>query len=1044
MKRQGARYDHTAIERAWRAVWEKERLDVAAISGVKSAKRSRRKGPFYNLMMFPYPSAEGLHVGNMYAFTGSDIYGRFKRLQGYEVFEPIGLDGFGIHSENYALKIGRHPMDHAEVTEKRFYEQLHTIGAMYDWTRTVETYDPGYYRWTQWLFVQMFKHGLAYRGKAEVNWCPSCKTVLADEQVIDGCCERCGNIVEKRLLDQWFFRITAYAGKLLDNLKKLDWTEKVKVAQQNWIGQKQGIEITYDILTNDGSSAGEVVCFTTTPVNFAATFLVLSPEHPFVSRILQVTDAQRAADIRRYVTKTQQVSREERERQGKKKTGVFSGLYAVNHVTRERLPVWISDFVLTGVGTGAIQACPAHDARDYDFARTFGLPIRSVISFDTEVHIVVLKKFVSSDFSARLQKIAVYGEDRGEEYAVVAPRQMSEKVVRMVRNELTGPHAFAQADGTVAGVITKDGVLSNPDLCAEFFRSHGYGTDLWPVLADRYPFCYIGDGLMRQSGFLNGMPFARAMQKTMDYFEEKGWGKRVTAYHLRDWLISRQRYWGPPIPMIFCKECAAVGRSWFSTHEAKVMNIVSNNDMSGWPASKRLSAAMAGWYPVPERDLPVILPRIGDYRPGDDGVSPLAKHREFYETACPACGAKAVRETDVSDTFLDSSWYFLRYPSVHSGSNVAEVDRKKGVSDAMRGSLVAVHPSNGPAWAGDAGRGTPKKGSPLVGILGGTPVAGPAGTDRRMTVLEQTRRAASLELPWDPAITKTWLPVSLYTGGAEHSVLHLMYSRFVTMALHDWGLLPFDEPFPVFYAHGLIIKDGAKMSKSKGNVVNPDDYIGRYGADALRLYLMFTGPFDQGGDFRDSAMEGMSRWVGRVWRMALSAIEKHSKESGAKVETALQRTIQKVTADIEHRRYNTAIAALMTWTNLVADENGALGLADLSIFLRLLAPFAPFLTEELWHRAGETGPGIVPSASVHRAPWPDYDAAKVVDTSVTVVVQVDGKLRETFSLPSAGAVDRETVLARARKSDRIAHALGEAKEQKIIFIPGKLLNFVTR
>lgn len=522
----------TAIEEKWQKIWSQTKLNSPDVS---AADR-----PFYNLMMFPYPSAEGLHVGNMYAFTGSDIYGRFKRMQGYDVFEPMGLDGFGIHSENFALKIGRHPMDHAQKTEKNFYAQLNKIGAMFDWERTVETYDPGYYRWTQWLFVQMFKHGLAYRKTASVNWCPSDKTVLADEQVIDGKCERCGNIVEKRSLEQWFFRITEYAGKLLGNLSSLDWSEKVKVAQTNWIGKKEGINITYQVVGKNEEKIGEVTCFTTRPdTNFGATFVVLAPEHPLINQILKVIKKEEAVRITRYVEAAKAKSESVRIAEGQKKTGVFTGLYAINSLNERRMPLYISDFVLMNVGTGAVVGVPGHDKRDFAFAIQFDIPI-----------------------------------------------------IRVVKG----------ADGDVSNISQPDQVQEEAGLPAG------------------------KAGIMMNSEFLNDLDIHEATKKIMNYLIEKGWGKAVTTYHLRDWLISRQRYWGPPIPMIYCESCAK--------------------------NKKGERADMPGYYSVPEDQLPVLLPRIEDYKPGDDGIAPLAKHKEFYETICPGCKSKAVRETDVSDTFF--------------------------------------------------------------------------------------------------------------------------------------------------------------------------------------------------------------------------------------------------------------------------------------------------------------------------------------------------------------------------------------------------------
>jgi len=921
MSSQEGRYDHKTIEEKWRNVWLKEKLDQADISGAQK--------PFYNLMMFPYPSAEGLHVGNMYAFTGSDIYGRYKRMQGYDVFEPIGLDGFGIHSENYALKIGRHPMEHAKITQKNFYNQLHKIGAMFDWSQTVETYDPDYYRWTQWIFVQMFKHGLAYRGKASVNWCPSDKTVLADEQVIDGKCERCGNIVEKRLLDQWFFRITAYAEKLLENLPKLDWSEKVKVAQKNWIGKKEGINITYSVVDESGKEIDMITCFTTRPdTNFGATFVVVAPEHPFVAKMSTSASSvlkKKLRQVAAYLKKTASMSQEDRVAVGRKKTGVFTGLYCINQLTKYKMPLYVSDFVVMGFGTGAVVGVPGHDRRDFEFAKAFDLPI---------VRVVV-------------------GKD-GDTSPITKIEQVQEE-----------------------------------------------------------------EGTMTNSGFLDGLDIHEATNKMMDYLEEKGWGKRVTTYHLRDWLISRQRYWGPPIPMIFCKHCEKEGKSWFTIPEAaevgqsvipsehkrveeSLANASFSNKLRDPSLITRDDSWSAGWYPVPEHQLPVKLPYIEDYKPGNDGIAPLAKHKEFYETICPGCGAKAVRETDVSDTFLDSSWYFLRYTS----------------------------------------------------------------TDDKTCA-------------WNPERVRHWLPVSMYTGGVEHSVLHLLYSRFVTMAFHDWGLIShFEEPFTRFFAHGLVIKDGAKMSKSKGNVINPDEYIETYSCDALRLYLMFMGPFSDGGDFRDTAMEGMSRWVRRIWRLSLASLSNVSHLNDLEIKRALHKLVKKVTEDIERRHYNTAIAAMMEFTNLVDDKGGALGKEELGTFLKLLAPFAPYLAEELWQKiraevANENldvssvslaknrqrltgsqrrsqsevpqnffGSPHVPFTSIHLQPWPTYDTGELEEETVGLLVQVNGRLRDKIIVDTKQSKDQSVIEELVRKSEKVSKFLDGKSLKKIIFVPGRLINFV--
>jgi leucyl-tRNA synthetase len=741
------KFDHIKIEKKWQEEWLKEKIF--------SPQLSRVKNPFYNLMMFPYPSAEGLHVGNMYAFTGADVFGRFNRMQGKDVFEPIGLDGFGIHSENYAIKIGRHPKDHAKISEKHYYDQLHMIGNSFDWDRTLETYDPKYYRWTQWLFIQMFKKGLAYKGKAIVNWCPQDKTVLSDEQVIDGKCERCGSEVARREMSSWFFKITKYADRLLSNIEKIDWPEKIKVAQRNWIGKSNGMLINFK---KENGKALPV--FTTRPDTLnAVTFIVIADEKLY-------------------------------NKESKDKLGEFTGEYAIDPLSGKKLPVWKTNYVAPGYGTGNVMGVPAHDERDREFAEKYHLDI-----------------------------------------------------------------------------VEKD-----PD------------ESLWAKV------------------------------------EKEGWGKKQTNYHLRDWGISRQRYWGPPIPMINCKDC--------------------------------------GWQPVPESDLPVLLPDIKNFKPEGEGVSPLHNAPEGWKKVkCPKCSRVAERELDVSDTFLDSSWYFLRYPSIGS-----ETEDK---------------------------------------------------------------------LPFDPEITKKWLPVNAYIGGAEHAVLHLMYARFVTMVLKDLGLLDFEEPFPFLFGHGLIIKDGAKMSKSKGNVVNPDEYIAKFGADALRTYLMFLGPFDQGGDFRDTGIEGMSRFLGRVWRLFSSEVKVQKPE----VKVKMHQIIKKVTEDMSKFKYNTTIASIMELTNTIS-ASGA-DTESLKNLCLLLAPFAPHMTEELWVEY------LHMPFSIHKAPWPLYEAKYIVQKEATLVIQINGKVRSQLVIGSSDAADKEKVEKLARKDEKIAKYLDGVKIKNIIFVSGKILNFVT-
>jgi len=799
------KYNPSEVETKWQKVWEEKKVYKPDL---KKAEK-----PFYNLMMFPYPSAEGLHAGNMYAFVGADIFGRYMRMKGHSVFEPIGLDGFGIHSENYALKIGKNPMDQAKISQENFYNQLHLIGNGYDWDRTVETYDPNYYKWTQWLFIQMFKKGLAVKKKSPVNFCPSCKTVLADEQVIDGKCERCDTIVEKKDLEQWFFKITDYADRLLSNIPKLNWSEKVKIAQTNWIGKSEGMTVKFRV----EKLKKEIEVFTTRPDTlYGTTFLVLSPEHRLVNFLLE------SKEIKDYVDRAVKKSDIERQAEGKEKTGVFTGVYAINPVNNEEIPIYIADYVLSSYGTGAIMAVPAHDTRDYEFAKKYNVGIKQVIA---------------------------------------------------------GKNVSKEA--------------------------------------------YVGHGKIINSEDLNGLFYPKDKEKVINILSEKGIGKKEVHFHLRDWLISRQRYWGPPIPIIYCQKCGAVA--------------------------------------VSEKDLPVKLPYIENYKPIGTGKSPLATHPEFYNTKCPECNGEATRETDVSDTFLDSAWYFLRYTSTEVKDKIFEKE-----------------------------------------------------------------------------IIKKWLPVDMYIGGAEHSVLHLLYSRFMTMFLKDLGLIDFEEPYKRFFAHGLLIKEGAKMSKSKGNVITPDKYIAKFGADTMRCYLMFLGQFSQGGDFYDTGLEGMNRFLKRIWVFSNSVLLT-DKEEDREVLRMINKTIKEVSKDIERLSYNTVIAKLMEFYNFAVDKK-SLGKDTLEAFLRLLAPFAPHLTEELYQSKISSAKDF---SSIHSNLWPSYEEKHLVLNEFLVVVQVNGKVRDTLKIKSKDSEDQKTVERSAKGSKKIESYLKDKKLIKTVYIKGKIINFVT-
>jgi len=819
-----AGYDPAVVEPKWQSRWRER--------GTHETDLEHGRNPFYVLMMFPYPSAEGLHVGNLFAFTGNDIYGRFQRLRGHTVFEPFGYDAFGIHSENYALKVNEHPMRLIPANIANFRRQVERTGLMIDWRYSVDTTDPVYYRWTQWVFVQLFKQGLAYRKKAAVNWCPNDKTVLANEQVIAGRCERCGTAVEQRMLAQWFFRISDYAERLLKNLDWIDWSESTKTTQRNWIGRSDGAEISFRVLdpfeqagsstvtvTQEFRAEPEVIrVFTTRPDTvFGATYLVLAPEHPSLERL--TSDAQ-WDDVMAYRA---QAARQDivTRKVAKEKTGVFTGSYAMNPATRKPIPIWVADYVLMEYGTGAIMAVPGHDDRDFEFASTFDLPIVRVIAREHEA----------------------------------ASTPLHEPLIETERARLV------------------------------------------------------------HSGQFDGKSVADGHRAIVAWLEAKGSARATVNYRLHDWCISRQRYWGPPIPIIHCDRCGPV--------------VVS------------------------EQDLPVRLPDIPNFRPDDSGVSPLARHKEWYEVACPQCGAMGRRETDVSDTFLDSGWYFLRYPSV--------------------------------------------------------------GHD---------------DVPFDRALTKRWLPVDSYMRGNENTILHLLYSRFLTMVLHDMGYLDFEEPYKKFRAHGHIIRDGAKMSKTKGNIVVPDEYIAQWGADAFRTYLMFIGPFEEGGDFRDAGISGVRRFLDRLWSSVCAATAEG--EPDAAVMRKLHQTIKKVGDDIASLGYNTAIAAMMEYINVLRREERTPHRAEVEPLVQLVAPFAPHLAEEAWERLGH-------SVSVMDSGWPSYDETLARETLVNLAVQVNGKLRGTVSVtPNVG---QDEALEAALAEPAIAkYVTGEIR--KVVFVSGRLLSLV--
>ena len=807
------KYDYSKIEKKWQKFWEKNKTNQVDLDLAKK--------PFYNLMMFPYPSAEGLHVGNMYAFVHSDTYGRFTRLKGFDVFEPIGLDGFGIHSENYAIKIKEHIKEVSKRTEKHFYEQLHMIGNQYDWNRTVETYKPNYYKWTQWLFLQMHQKGLAYRNMAPVNWCPSCKTVLSDEQVISGRCERCGTETEKRQMEQWFFKITDYAERLLENLSWIDWSPDVKLGQRNWIGKSEGASVKFKVKSEKLKDDYEMEVFTTRPDTlFGATFMAICPEHRLIADLKEKIENWSEAES--YIKNAQKKSALERTDLNKDKTGVeIKGLKVVNPVNKKEIPIFIADYVLANYGTGAIMAVPGHDQRDWDFAKKYNLEIIEVIK----------------------------------------------------------------------GGDIKEGA-------------------------------YAGDGVNINSEFLDGLETKVAIAKMIKWLEQNKLGCGSVNYKLRDWCVSRQRYWGPPIPMIYCQACC--------------------------------------WVPVPEKDLPVLLPEIDNFLPDGSGKGPLNKVKGFVNTICPKCGGPAQRETDVSDPFVDSSWYFLRYPCTEFDDRA--IDKKR---------------------------------------------------------------------------LAKWLPVDMYIGGKEHTVLHLLYSRFITMVLYDLGYLKDEEPYKRFFAHGLLIREGAKISKSKSNIVNPDEYIEKFGADSMRLYLMFLGDVKLGGDWRDSGMNGMFRFINRIWAITEKIIKAGEKETKDEIVLReINRLIKRVGDDLEHLKFNTAIAFIMEYVNSLYRFEAAqkeIGADIVEALAKILSPFVPHLAEELWAKLGY-------KKSIFTEKWPEYDPALVKEEKIELIVQINGKVRARLSVPAD--ISEEDAKNLSLSDEDIKKWLGGQKPKKVIFVKGRLLNIV--
>ena len=801
------KYDHNQVEKKWQDIWDEKQCFCA--------ENDSDKEKFYALVEFPYPSGQGLHVGHPRSYTALDIVARKKRMQGYNVLYPMGWDAFGLPTENFAIKNHVHP---AEVTKKniaRFKSQLKSLGLSFDWSREINTTDPSYYKWTQWIFLQLFKKGLAYKKEMSVNWCTSCKCVLANEEVVNGVCERCGSEVVHKTKSQWMLAITKYAQRLIDDLDDVDYIERVKIQQRNWIGRSTGAEV--DFKTTEGDT---LTVYTTRPDTlFGATYMVISPEHPMIEQWADKLN--NIEDVRAYREEAARKSDFERTELNKDKTGVkLDGVAAINPVNGKQIPIFVSDYVLMGYGTGAIMAVPAHDDRDWEFAKKFGCEIIEVVSGGEDV-----------------QKAAFTAKD-------------------------------------------ETGILVNSD-------------------------------------FLNGKTVKDAIPAMIEWLGEKGIGHAKVQYKLRDWVFSRQRYWGEPIPIVKCDKC--------------------------------------GYVALPEDQLPLELPNVTSYEPTDNGESPLAHMTDWVNTTCPCCGGPAKRETDTMPQWAGSSWYFLRYMDPHNDKALAS-----------------------------------------------------------------------------PEALKYWSPVDWYNGGMEHTTLHLLYSRFWHKFLYDIGVVPTKEPYAKRTSHGMILgENGEKMSKSRGNVVNPDEIVDTYGADTMRLYEMFIGDFEKAAPWSPKSIKGCRRFLERVWALAdkVQDGDTYSEQH----EVLMNRTIKKVGEDADNLKANTAIAALMTMLNEFYDKG--VNKAEYKTFLALLNPFAPHITEELWQQLGETGLLSV-------APWPTYDEAKTVESTVELAVQVNGKLKCTIKL--AVDADKQTAIDTAMAEEKVQHAIEGKQIVKQIVVPGKIVNLVVK
>ena len=932
------RYIPQEIEKKWQEQWEAE--------GLYRTVEDPTREKFYFLTMLPYTSGD-LHMGHWYAMTPSDAAARYRRMKGYNVFFPIGFDAFGLPAENAAIRNNIHPWKWTKANVENMRRQLRSTGAMWAWDREAVSSDPRYYRWTQWFFLKLYDMGLAYRKEAAVDFCPHCNTTLAREQVWgdDRHCERCGTPVIRKNLEQWFFRITNYAEELLD-FSQIDWPEPVRTMQTNWIGRSEGADV--DFTTEKGGHTLRV--FTTRPDTlWGATFMVLAPEHPLVEKL--TTEEQRA-EVQAYVEQTVRQTDIQREAADREKTGAFIGAYAINPVNNTRIPIWIADYVLTTYGTGAIMAVPAHDERDFEFALKFGLPVIPVIQRpDGQSKSLVLAGSMKESLTEALQAAGIsYKTQENGNVHVTMDAPQAEAYIELARkhlkpgwwNEVVGGRwIFIFEDG----VMPFDSITSDRAILEKCQALESAVGDKRTVMEMLHGAIWYRDvlfhaeyGDMIHSSEFSGTPGDAATEQVTRWLEKTGKGKHSVNYRLRDWLISRQRYWGAPIPMIYCPVCGIV--------------------------------------PVPYEDLPVLLPEDAEFLP--TGESPLKYHEGFRNVKCPQCGGDAERETDTMDTFMCSSWY-----------HCADVT---------------------PYWKADE----------------------PIGPD---------------DTPWNPEQGKYWLPVDQYTGGIEHATMHLIYTRFFTKAMRDMGLVDFDEPMQRLFNQGIILgEDSEKMSKSRPNVVGPDDLVARYGADTVRAYLMFIGPWEQGGPWNSQGIEGIYRFLSRVWSLVVDESEKRpdgqpSEKDVRDLQRIAHQTIRKVTTDIEHFRFNTMISALMTFSNrlMKARETAIYGTPTwdeaLDNLLLLMAPSMPHAIEELWQRRH-------PGPSVHVQQWPEFDPEIAKETTFTLIVQINGKVRDKIEV--SADIGEDEAKEKALNSGGARRHVEGKEIVKVIYVGGKLVNIVVK